>query len=359
MLAVNVVLRVVRSALGLLGGLCLSTASCRGREAPLPAVEPRPVTAHYVDADGSVLDEYDALWAQLSRFYQSPRPATIHVRRRPSGTSMFDVPSSTVLISAASLHGGPERPTIAHESSHLFLAEITAAASTLDAFRFIDEGLACVIEHEVGGGIDAYRDRALRRAAGRLREGPITFERVQRWSTYFGTPERGLDFGAYDVGASFVFFVRDTWGDGRLLDLLRALGVTRSLESAVERSLGRPLPEVEAAWIAYVGRVPVSVPQVVEQIPANGSRAASTTLAEVTVTFDVEMSPSICVLTPCQEGICFDHARWTTARTLAIAIERPLLSAHAYTLSLGTPTCRMQSRAGVELPVTVWRFETQ
>jgi hypothetical protein len=71
------------------------------------------------------------------------------------------------------------------------------------------------------------------------------------------------------------------------------------------------------------------------------------------------MTPNICVLTPCKEGICFDHARWPTPRTLTIAIDRALLPAHAYQLSLGTSSCRLQSRTGAELPVTEWRFETR
>jgi Bacterial Ig-like domain len=140
---------------------------------------------------------------------------------------------------------------------------------------------------------------------------------------------------------------------------LRAVAATRSLDASVKQGLGRPLPEVEAAWLAYVRRTPVNVPKVVESSPANGSRGVPTTLTEIAVNFDVEMVPDICVLTPCKEGICFDHARWTTGRTLAIAIDRPLFPAHVYQLSLGTPSCRLQSRAGAELPVTEWRFETQ
>ena len=340
----------------------LALAACGGRAAPAPCqpcAPSVPVAAHYVDADDNSLEKYDAIWSALQRFYRSESPANIRVRYRPSGPSMFDVPSSTVVISLSSLEKSSLRATIAHESSHLFLAALTEGASTLDELRFIDEGLASVLGYEIDGQLAPYQARAVRLAAGRMKEAPITFERVARWPTFFGSGGKNLDWGAYDVGASFVFYLRDEVGDARLVDLLRSLGRTRSLEASARQVLGRSLSELESGWHAYVGKAKVDVPKLIDQSPQTLSQAVSTTRSEISVTFDVDMAPIVCLMTPCQEGICFDHARWKTERTLVVAIERPLLPKHTYRLALGVPSCRLRSRAGDELPVTEWSFETE
>jgi hypothetical protein len=191
---------------------------------------------------------------------------------------------------------------------------------------------------------------------------------MQAWSQYFGDPtghpERVADYDAYVVGAAFDFFMQDTYGEGALKSLFVDLAKTHSLTVSVKTVFGRTLEEVETGWTAYLRAVDVSVlpraPAVIEMAPANGATGVAPDLAEIHVTFDVDMTSSICMSAPCSAGICYDHARWKDSRTLAIAIDKPLLPDHAYSLSLGSPpTCVLRSSDGVKLPVARWEFRTR
>ncbi len=338
-----------------IGGCAHPAAVPRCAETPAP-------TARYVDADGNTLERYDDLWRQLARFYGATQPGAIAVHFAPGGPSRFDAAQATVTLSLGALRGRSLRPVLAHESSHLFLAALTGGASTLEGFRFVDEGVASLLEHQVAADEAVWKVQALGGTAERLRAAPFGLAELQRWSAFFGDGGERSDYGAYDVGASFVLFVRAEHGDARLVELLRAIGATRSLDAASRQALGRPLAELEAAWLAYLRRVDLGAAgpvHVLELRPANDEHGAPTDLREITVTFDADMAPSLCLSTPCQEGVCHDHARWKTPRTLAIGVDHPLLPHHAYRLALGWQSCRLKSLAGGELPLTEWRFETR
>jgi hypothetical protein len=304
----------------------------------------------------------------LTAYFGGAVPGTITVNYASGPGDYFDSRRNGITISMAETHGPRELGLVAHEASHLALAAFSGGVSTLEPFRFMDEGLAAIIEHTVGGTLPKYRHAALVVAARRLSTGSVSLADLQAWSRYFGDPighpERAADYDAYEVGSAFDFFVQDTHGEGALRSLFADLARTRSLASSVRTVFGHTLDETEAAWVAYLRAVDVSVasrpPAVVEMVPANGAAGVATDLAEVRVTFDTDMTPFICVNTPCNEGICYDHAVWRDLRTLAIKIDRPLMPDHPYSLSLGSPPrCMLKSEDRVELPVVKWEFRTR
>ncbi|MGZ3423200.1 MAG: Ig-like domain-containing protein [Polyangiales bacterium] len=336
----------------------VAAVACSGARPPVPCPEAKPPKAHFVDSDGNTLEQYDAIWVWLSRVYGQAGPTPIRITFRGRGDSMFQVATSSMDLSLQPLDGRSPRATIAHEASHLFLAQLTKRASELEEFRFVDEGLASVLEHELDGPSTAFRKSALGGAALRLHEAKYGFARVQRWSTFFGV-DRDRDWGAYDVGASFVYFVRERYGEPALFKLLSTIGETRALGTAIARALGASMDDVEAGWLAYVEKAGYSAPRIVAENPVDGDTAVPVDRSEISVTFDSDMSPTICVVTPCKEGICFDHASFRDPRTLVIKIDKPLLPAHDYHLALGVRSCRLRGTDGRELPITNWGFETK
>lgn len=104
--------------------------------------------------------------------------------------------------------GGPR--LVAHESSHIGLHHFTAGASTLEQFRFFDEGLANIMGAIAADRLSAYKQQALNAGAAQHSKGNVSFAKVQKWSSYYGRPGSGTKY-AYDVGASFNFFVMDTY----------------------------------------------------------------------------------------------------------------------------------------------------
>lgn len=318
-----------------------------------------------MDPSGTPIRDCAAVWQHLSAFFGEALPTRITIEKENEGTSHFDPGRNLVYISKTSLQGqgvaapSSECAVVAHETAHVALAKLTDGASTMEAFRFLDEGLATIIQERVDGTIARYKRAALGLAARRLSIGSVKLTDVQVWSKYFGDPGVKADYRAYEVGSAFVFFVEDTWGEGALRRLFRDLAKTKSLDASVGNIHGRTLDETEREWESYLRSVEVHVPTIAEMVPRNGATAVPRDLGEIRVTFDTDMSPVICVSTNCNDGICYDHAYWKDARTLAIKLDEPLASSRAYSLSLGSPNqCALTSADGIEVPVVKWEFRT-
>jgi len=318
--------------------------------------------------EGKPIATYEAVWPYLTAYFGAAVPSRITVSYSSQPGDYFDPKSNGITISTSDLHGARERGLVAHETSHLALAALSGGASTLEPFRFMDEGLAAIIQETADGTLRKYRHAALVLAARRLSTGSVSVTDMQAWSKYFGDPvdhpDKVADYDAYEVGSAFDFFVQGTHGEGALKSLFLDLATTRSLASSVKTVFGRTLEETEAAWVAYLRAVDVSavthVPAVIDMMPTNGATGIATELPEIHVTFDVDMAPFICVNTACTDGICYDHAYWKDSRTLAIRIDKPLLPDHPYSLSLGSPPrCALKSSDRVELPVVRWDFHTR
>jgi hypothetical protein len=317
-----------------------------------------PTAGHFFDASGVSQPSYEAAWPILEDFFGPALPRRIVVEHVAEGTSRFDPDHQVIVVSRATTVAQSELAVVAHETAHLALAVLTRGASTLEPLRFIDEGLAMIIQKEVEGKLEAYKAGAIAFAAGRLATGNVTLVDLQHWSTYFGVPPKA-DFDAYDVGAAFLCFIEDKYGRAQRATLLADLGRTRTLDVSLRNVFGSSVDETEVRWESYLHAAHVHVPAVTEMVPANGTTDVPVDLREIRVTFDTDMQPDICLSADCH-GLCYDRARWLDARTLVVAADAPLRPAHDYSLSLGVPgRCRLKSRRGVEAPIVTWRFRIQ
>jgi hypothetical protein len=347
-------------AAGLCAAACAKPPAVTAPEATTPQI-----AAHFHDADGKPIAAYETVWPFLVTYFGVALPTRFTVLYQSSGTSHFVPDRDVIYISAASLHGVPERAIVAHETAHRALAVLSGGASALEPFRFMDEGLAMIVQKRVLGELAAYKRSSLVLAARRLSAGTAKVSDMQAWSRYFGDttggPHAGLDWDAYSVGSAFDFFVEDTYGEGALKRLFLDLGKTRSLATSLETVFGRTLQETEAAWDAYLRAVEIHAPAVVALVPPNGATGVATQVAEIRATFDTDMAPYICLRTDsCRDGLCYDRAYWKDSRTVAIRIDRPLTPDHKYSLSLGSPpVCLLRSSDGVDLPVVNWEFRTR
>ena len=317
---------------------------------------------HFYDVDGKPIATDDTAWPPLAEFFGAALAEKLTVLYQREGTSHFIADRNVIYISAASLKGAAEPAVVAHETAHRALAVLTEGASATEPFRFMDEGLAMIIEKTFQGSLAKYRRTSLLLAAKRLSTGSVQIADLQHWSKYFGDPTVTADWDAYNIGSAFDFFVQDTFGNNALKRLFVDLGKSRSLQSSVKTVLGKTLEETEAAWVGYLRAVPApQVPAVVEMDPANGTSGVARDLAEIHATFDTDMAASICVRTDdCAGGICYEHALWRDPRTLVISIDQPLAAGHEFALSLGyPPRCVLKSSDGVEAPVVQWGFRTR
>jgi hypothetical protein len=295
----------------------------------------------------------------VHEFFGAAAPDAVRLEYVETGPSQFHPESSSVSISGESLKRQSELGVVAHETAHLALARLTRGASTNERLRFVDEGLASILQSRAEKDAKAYRARALVVAAQRAREDDAILVHAERWSEYFGDPKTSADFEAYEVGAAFDLFLLDAFGPERTRRLLADLAETRDLEASCARVLLRDLSDIERAWRESLRQIPIVVPRVVTQSPANEDEGARVDLTELAATFDVPMDPRICLNAPCHEGICYDHATWRSPTELVVRLTQPLTPGRWYEVSLGTGRCRLKSRAGVAMPVAIWRFKTR
>ena len=203
--------------------------------------------AHYHDALGQPLAEYEPVWQQLHARFGAALPIAIGVERIGGSSSRFDASRNVILVADGSRAYQTELGVVAHESCHLALARLTAGASTEDQLRFVDEGLAMVVEQELEGTLESYRDKAEAIVRGRP---PVHFADLERWSTFFGHANDHPDWKAYDVAADLVLFLDDTYGRAKLDALLADLARTRSFDASCVAVLGLDVATLERRWWA-------------------------------------------------------------------------------------------------------------
>jgi dienelactone hydrolase len=227
-----------------------------------------PSAYHFHDASGRPIVRYETAWQIVHAFFGEATPPLVHVAFHERANSYFHPETSTVSISRHPAEKNPEIALVAHETAHLALARLTHGASTSEALRFLDEGLASIIASRAKGDADAYRSRAFVVAAQRAGEDDAILVHAARWSEYFGDPGMHPDYDAYDVGAAFDFFLMKEFGEGATRRLLTDLGDTRDLGRSCARVLGRGVGEIERLWRAGLEYVKVEVPRVVARSPA-------------------------------------------------------------------------------------------
>lgn len=250
---------------------------------------------------------------------------------------------------------------IAHETSHLCLNLLTNGANMQEQFRFLDEGFAEIISNRIAGNLKQYKTHALYTAAVQLHKNNLSFAKTQKWSKYFGAPKDGKRY-AYEVGASFVFFVMDRFGEKKLKNLFIAIGLSRNFAVAIQSTLGKTAAEVEANWKAYLLKLPISfeTPRIVKFTPPNNASGISTNISELSISFSVPMNTHIISImtTRCDKGICYTNSYWKDQKTLIIRLPKKLLANHQYHIQFGHKGRTLQSLAGTPLPITTWKFTT-
>lgn len=239
---------------GVLAFLLLTMVACAQTPKQAPKQPPR-----FFDKDGAPIHGLTPIWHQLQGFFGDHMPDKVRVVITQEHFSRFHTRTASVQITAR--HYETRRDdTVAHETAHLAAHRLSAGTSTWNQFRFIDEGLATILGKRAAGRKSAYKAEALSTAAVQRRKDNVRLKLVQEWQKYWGKrPPRGERAGvrrnryAYPVGASFVYFVIDTYGERALFDLLKALGSTWNLNDALQKSLGKSAAEIEQEWLAYLG----------------------------------------------------------------------------------------------------------
>jgi len=312
---------------------------------------------HYFDSDGSPLPQWDFIWDQLYAYFGASTPDKITVEHWDGGDSKFSPPDETIVLAP----GNDRVDTIAHESTHLCNYALTQGASTMNDFRFFDEGFAEIMGYNIASEGDWYKTLALAVAEQANEAGNVSFDKVQDWATYYGPPSSGgtPNWWAYQVGSSFDYMIQDTRGQAAFHAFLVDIGTTKDLGATFQNVFSSTTSAMEQEWLNYLSQVQIdgSAPAVVEMSPADQATGVSLNTPEISVTFSVAMGDNICVTTPCgSTGVCYTNAYWKAHNVLAIKVDGSLKPGYAYHLVLGGKTCHLSSYVGVPLPQSTWQF---
>lgn len=210
--------------------------------------------AHFVGKKGEPLAEYEYAYTALQDYFGQSVPKPITVERPDKQISQFDPSNNHVLASRGS---GPMECAVEHESSHLALFAVTKGASNQEEFRFFDEGFAKIFGETMCNRGARYKRYSQRVAQEFDAAGKISFAQVQKWSLFFGNPQRDMqntNWKAYDVGASFNYFMIDTYGFDTLKAFFIAVGERKDLTTAFQSVMNKDVATIEKEWKTYIAR---------------------------------------------------------------------------------------------------------
>jgi hypothetical protein len=215
----------------------------------------------FAEKGGKPLPRFDQICQKLHDFFGSSMPTHITIEFTDAYFSRFSPDTSTVKISARHYQQKPFK-VIAHEAAHIAMARLTQSSSLRNKFRFIDEGYASVFSNDVAGKREWHKAYSLQIAAREHRTQNVSFLLVQDWRRYWGDTRMhsGRDRSkfsdyAYSVGASFVYFFLDSFGENAFLKFLKNLPGHGSIHGALINSLGLTSTEVERLWLGYLAAV--------------------------------------------------------------------------------------------------------
>lgn len=321
---------------------------------------------HFVDMDGNPLQALDAHSPLLAKYFGDSVPQRIVVRREARADSRFDEAHNAIVLSD-SLKGEAFVSTGIHEASHVAMSRMTRGASLHEESRFFDEGFAYIIEGMVANRLQPYKQRSLSAANREIRANRLSFALLQNWTRYNGDWKSSQDDfrrnpDAYAVGASFVFYVMDTYGEGNWLQFLRHMGQAKNLELALGRVTGKSMVATEREWKQYIlghDNVSITTPGIVKQFPENGADNVDPGLREIYVVFDQEMDTTKIFIINDGVDFGFRDAFWKDGKTLAISVKNGLTPSRSYRTMLGSKLQGLlQSAMGSALPETAWSFKT-
>lgn len=155
---------------------------------------------------------------------------------------------------------------LVHETAHAFIDDITRGTAP----RLVDEGLAQVLQREVTGDRSKL-SQELEQAAGAMAQGQYpggsTEQQDARDSLKrqalrqlleevrtTGMGHAGTVRSLYIGGELFVDFLIGQRGMGGIQELLRAMGTTRSVDSAFEQVYGRGYDGIRREWLDSLRR---------------------------------------------------------------------------------------------------------
>jgi hypothetical protein len=268
----------------------------------------------------------------------------------------------------SSLRGSDLISTGIHESAHLAMYRITNGASLRDEFRFFDEGFADIIQSSVNNKCKLYKQRSLYAANIEMENGNLSFALLQNWTKYYGawkSPDANFpkNPNAYPVGASFVFFMMDIYGEEKWQAFLIHIGQTKELASTLAKVTGKNIIEIEKGWKEYIlnhKNVSASIPRIVEQFPANGADDVDPHIREIFVKFDQEMDTNKIVFINDSPDFGFSDAYWKDEKTLSISLKKGLTPNMRYNATLGSDIHGLLlSAIGCKFPETTWTFKTR
>jgi hypothetical protein len=316
---------------------------------------------HFFDSNGQPMAQFDHLWPKLNQYFPEGCPEKVTIELIDGSHSRFSTSNNHVLISR-NMFASRADSLIAHETAHSCLSGLTRKASTLEQFRFFDEGYASIVEADVAGDLAEYKNLEVFSIAARERKaGNLKFSVVQKWSVYFGDPNMKRHPIAYPVGASFDFMILDNFGEQKLIDFFRDIALTRDLARSCENIFHQSVDNIEQLWMAYLKNVPDPIAPVVEKmVPAYGANAVPTKLSEFIIRFNVPMHKERIAFVSSAPELNYKNASWRDSKTLVIKATGDLKQHFAYRGSIGSEKYgHMKSKSGLELPIKEWSFITQ
>lgn len=219
---------------------------------------------HYFDDFGKPLKQYEAVWEKVSSIYRGTMPSYVTIELTNNDiVSQFDTKNNRILASRRHFKTMPEE-VIAHETSHLSLHRLTRGVSMMEAFRFIDEGYANIVGKTVMGSLAQYKESSICFATSECRKGSVGFEKIQKWSKYFGSPSKA-NWNAYLVGSSFIFYIIDTYSEEKLWEFFLDIAQTGDLSLTFTNVFRKTIAQVEDEWKRYLSEMEFKGVQTVSQ----------------------------------------------------------------------------------------------
>lgn len=205
----------------------------------------------FVDESGKKLSQYSPVWKLINNFLGTcPNKIILKLDIKNGSFSRFNGKPPRIIMTKSPDHKN-FKMILAHETSHVCLFQKTQEMSNKEQFRFFDEGLADILGRRLTSRERWYKKTAFKKAKAKALNGKLSFKLVQKWKKYFGSPPN-VDFEAYMVGATFIYFITEKFGKSKLDNFFISIGRTQSLQKSIKEAFGKSILDFEKEWINYV-----------------------------------------------------------------------------------------------------------
>lgn len=223
------------------------------------------VTGHVTN--DPLIEDVQKVTKQLNdAFFKGVCPKiTVKYGKLENSGAVFDTNTNTITLSSNYLSNKErnERPIyeyknkkelLAHEMCHLCLSNLTHQNSMKEEFRFIDEGFAEIMGRKIAEPetLSNYKKEAILKASKQIEH--LSFKILQQWRVYFGdfSNSNEKNWAAYDVGASFIFFILDTYSKEKLYEFFISISKTGDFLRSLHSILKKSEQEIEKEWKDYI-----------------------------------------------------------------------------------------------------------